>query len=431
MATAGNSGRLLAQKIGFLINPVHIVYFSGFLDLFGVSMIMPMILPYARDLGASPTVAGILGSVYGGLQLFSSPVLGQWSDSVGRHFSLALCLLVSGAGYMALGVATSVTLLLLGRVPLGIFKHSQNFTKTYLADLVPENKRSAALGNFNAASSMGFIIGPMVGGHVAELQGGFRYVAFIAGAIFWINAALVWFLLPEKGKPSQEKSGAGMERDESSASLKKLASEEISFSPKNFLASLHAVDWPDLWDLFLIKFLAGFSVLLFRSNYTQVLRQKFDASPKTLGYMMSYSGLVAALCGLCVGKFTSLYSSTAKVFFHMLILQACTLFCLTVAPSMTCVLIATAPLSFVTATQRVVATDLTLKRGGKQSRGGLMGLSQSVMSLARMLSPFLAGLAQEVHVDGPSTLAIFTTLVAVVLIYVRPQDPEKRKKKAE
>ena len=222
-----------------------------------------------------------------------------------------------------------------------------------------------------------------------------------------------------------------MEREESSASLKKLASEEISFSPKNLLQSFRQVDWPDLWDLFLIKFLAGFSVILFRSNFSLVLKQKFDASPATRGYMMSYGGLVAALCGFFVGRFTKLYSTTGKVFLHTLALQAVTLFSLTIAPSLGFLYLALAPLSFVTSTQRVVATDLTIRRGGKHSRGGLMGLSQSVMSLARMLSPFLAGLAQEVHVDGASVFAIFTTLCAVVLIYFRPQDPEERKKKGE
>ena len=222
-----------------------------------------------------------------------------------------------------------------------------------------------------------------------------------------------------------------MEREESSALLQKLASEEISFSPKNLLQSFRGVDWPDLWDLFLIKFLAGFSVLLFRSNFTLVLKQKFDASPRTLGYIMSYSGTVATLFGFCVGRFTGMYSSTAKVFLHMLLLQGLTLLFLTVAPSLGFVYLALAPLSFVTATQRVVATDLTMKRGGKHSRGGLMGFSQSTMSLARMLSPFLAGVAQEVHIDGASVLAIMTTICAAMLMYIWPQDPEARKKKVE
>lgn len=58
----------------------------------------------------------------------------------------------------------------------------------YLADILPETQRSSAFGHFNAVSSVGFIIGPIVGGHVAELPGGFTIVAIIAGAIFLLNA---------------------------------------------------------------------------------------------------------------------------------------------------------------------------------------------------------------------------------------------------
>ncbi|KAK7494558.1 hypothetical protein BaRGS_00014211, partial [Batillaria attramentaria] len=157
-------------------------------DLFGVSMIMPLILPHARDLGASPAMAGVIGSVYGALQLVSSPLMGQWSDAIGHHFSLCVCLALSGINYMLLALAASVTLLLVIRIPHGIFKHSQNFSKTYLTDLVPESQRSAVLGHFNAASSIGFILGPVVGGHVAELPGGFHYVAVISGCVFVLNA---------------------------------------------------------------------------------------------------------------------------------------------------------------------------------------------------------------------------------------------------
>lgn len=70
----------------------------------------------------------------------------------------------------------------------GIFKHSQNMSKIYLADIIPERQRSEVLGNFNSASSIGFIMGPMVGGHVAELPGGFRYVSLLAGTVFLLNA---------------------------------------------------------------------------------------------------------------------------------------------------------------------------------------------------------------------------------------------------
>lgn len=401
-------------------------------------MILPLILTHARDLGASSTVAGMLGSVYGGVQLFSSPLMGHWSDATGRHWSLWVCLAISGLGYVFMGLATSIPLLALARIPLGIFKHSQSFSRTYLSELVSEKERSAVLGHFNAASSVGFILGPLVGGHVAELQGGFFYSACIAGFIFVLNAALVGCLLPSTASAetpagdgdmiNRVPSSPSLEPNTSTATLQKMARDESHFSLKNLSGAIYSMDWADLWDLFLIKFLAGFSVLMFRSNHILTLKEKFGASPATLGYMTSYSAAVSTFCGFGVGKITSFFPKAAKAFEHALMLQAVTLTCLTFAPSMTFIFIALAPLSLVTTVQRVVATDLTIHRGGKQGRGGLMGLSQSIMSLARMLSPFLAGVAQEVHVDGPAVVAVVTTVCALALMLVRPQDPEQRQR---
>ena len=71
---------------------------------------------------------------------------------------------------------------------LGIFKHSQGISKSYLVDILPIDKQAAALGRFNAISSIGFIIGPIVGGHIAEWNNGFYIVAYLTGFLFAFNS---------------------------------------------------------------------------------------------------------------------------------------------------------------------------------------------------------------------------------------------------
>ena len=70
---------------------------------------------------------------------------------------------------------------------LGIFKHSQTVGKSYLSDISSGVEQSTILGHFNAVSSIGFILGPTVGGHLAEKPGGFYTVAILAGLLFFIN----------------------------------------------------------------------------------------------------------------------------------------------------------------------------------------------------------------------------------------------------
>lgn len=70
----------------------------------------------------------------------------------------------------------------------GLFKHSQSLTKSLLADITSKEEQSAVLGTFNAASSFGFIVGPLIGGHVAETSNGFQKVGLISAFVFIANS---------------------------------------------------------------------------------------------------------------------------------------------------------------------------------------------------------------------------------------------------
>ena len=82
----------------------------------------------------------------------------------------------------------------------GIFKHSQSITKAYLTEISDKADHATVLGNFNAASSLGFILGPAVGGNIAELPHGFYLVALLTGFIFFLNGCkyISFFLTPLK-----------------------------------------------------------------------------------------------------------------------------------------------------------------------------------------------------------------------------------------
>jgi len=69
----------------------------------------------------------------------------------------------------------------------GIFKHSQELSKAYLADIMPRSQRSHVFGRFNSISNIGFIVGPVIGGYVVDQLGGFHVVAVVTAGIFMLN----------------------------------------------------------------------------------------------------------------------------------------------------------------------------------------------------------------------------------------------------
>ncbi|XP_014783410.1 major facilitator superfamily domain-containing protein 9 isoform X2 [Octopus bimaculoides] len=394
------------------------IYIVGFLDLLGVSMILPLIGPHVRDMGASSTVVGALGSVYGALQLFSSPIVGKWSDVTGRRLSLIVCMFFTAFGYSLIGFASSIAVIVAARVILGIFKHSLNISKSFIADAVPPSEQSSVLGTYNSFSSIGFIVGPTLGGHIAELPGGFFLMANLAGIIFLLNALIVWILLPTSQRPTR----ATLQRLDSVLSPRKLISDEINFNPKRFFQSMRKIKWNQLWDMFAIRFLLGFSIIVFRSNLNIMLQSRFNISPRHNGYLTSYSGIVSTAAGFLVGSLTKLYKNEPRLFFSMSVFQVVILFMLGLSQSFIAFIIFFGALSLATSVMRVVGTRLMLLRGAQEGSGVLLGLSQSFMSIARMISPFISGILMEINVSIPAFLGAAATVLASILIFLYPQD---------
>ncbi|CAH1224761.1 MFSD9 [Branchiostoma lanceolatum] len=395
--------------------------FSGFLDLFGVSMIIPLLSRHAKHMGASPALMGALASVYGGLQLFSSPLIGSWGDVWGKRPMLLLCLLLTTVSYTLLGLAPTLTLAILVRILAGIFKHSQTLSKAYLADIVPKAKHSEVFGRFSAFSSMGFIVGPVVGGHLMVMEGGFLLVCLAGSALFFINLCIVWYALPHidtgKKNDNHKKNPAA------------------SFDFLNFFSSMKKALFSDMWDLFLVKFLLTFSVLLYRTNLGLVLEQRFDITPKEIGYLISYSGIVGTASGFGVGKVADFYRDDSKVMIHFTFLLVAAILGMTFTPYIWLYVVCQTVMSFSNANLRVASTNIAIERGRNKETGVLMGLNQSVISMGRIGAPLLGGMVQEVHLVGAGLVgAVFALLACAIMVVVPPERSDSqavRKEKKE
>ena len=108
----------------------------------------------------------------------------------------------------------------------------------------------------------------------------------------------------------------------------KLMAGGESFSVKQLIHSFRTFDWKNLWDLFLIKFCLGFSILLYRSNFSLAMNEKFEISTSSIGNLTSYSGSIAALSGFLVGRISKLFKSDAQIVLCMAAFQALALFSL-------------------------------------------------------------------------------------------------------
>ncbi|XP_022081913.1 major facilitator superfamily domain-containing protein 9-like isoform X3 [Acanthaster planci] len=373
-------------------------------------MLVPLLPRHARNLGASPILVGAVGSVYGFLQLVSGPVMGRLSDMMGRRLVLLACLFMTMVGYTINIFATSLTVLICARVPLGIFKHGIATVKAYLAEITPKQERPLVFGRFNAASSFGFIIGPLCGGYLSEYEGGFYQVATCTAIVFAINVLFVYFLVHPKKQDSIEKS----------KSVAAFTQEEYSIRT-NFFHSFKTI-LGSCGDLLLLQLLMSSGVMLYRSNFVLILEDRFQARPSVTGQLMSFSALVAVVSGMLVGRVVSFYSSISKLLLHSSVLLCFTLFGLTYAPTFFVVVVFTALLSMENAISKVCLTDLSVRRSSLDNTGALLGISQSVLSVTRSFAPFISGFMLEFGPYAPGLTGVCCAAISSLFIIIFPPE---------
>ncbi|MFN3395121.1 MAG: MFS transporter, partial [Candidatus Thermochlorobacter sp.] len=101
-------------------SPFVILFFTVFLDLIGFGIVLPLLPNYARELGASPLLIGIVAGSYSLMQFFSAPVWGRISDKIGRRPVILISVLTSVISYLIFSQSHSILLLLLSRILAGI-----------------------------------------------------------------------------------------------------------------------------------------------------------------------------------------------------------------------------------------------------------------------------------------------------------------------
>ena len=195
-------------------SPLKIILLVAFVDLIAFGLIIPLQAVYAERLGASGLTFGLLVGVYAAMQFLFNPILGRWSDRVGRRRVLLISIAGSVVSHILLGVADlahSLPLLFLARTLDGITGANVATAQAYIADVTTPENRARGMGLFGAAFGMGFVVGPAIGAGLAavgrNVSGpalGTSWPAFGAAAISLVTLLLVWRYLPEPQRDRTE-----------------------------------------------------------------------------------------------------------------------------------------------------------------------------------------------------------------------------------
>jgi MFS family permease len=367
-------------------SPLLPIFLIVMVDVLGLTIILPLLPFYAERMGASPTVVGLLVSTYAACQLVAGPVLGQMSDRVGRRPLLLVSQMGTFIGFLILAWAGFIGLLWLvfvSRVIDGLTAGNLSLAQAYISDVTRPEERAKSFGVIGVAFGIGFLIGPAISGFLSTF--GYEYPIFAAAALSFTSILSTYFLLPSAPVIPESEKRAGPPPP-AGRRLRVLDwGNYATYFKRPALASL-------LWQFFSFTF----TFAIFMSGFALFAERRYtwNGHPfgvKEVGYVFAYVGFLGIILqGGLIGKLVRRFGEENLVYSGFVTATA-GFALIGFTYRLPGLLVASSISSFGTGVLRPALTSLITQRAGRDEQGVVLGLTQSLMSVAQIIGPVIAG----------------------------------------
>jgi MFS family permease len=358
---------------------------------------VPLLPFYAESFHAASWQVALIFSAYSVGAFFGEPFWGRLSDRWGRKPVLILTVCGNCACYLALAFAPGIAAAFLIRLLGGLASGNNSVVQSYLADVTHENDRSGRMAWVTATYNVGFIIGPALGGWLADPaagSAGFRVPLFVAAGLSALCVAGLVMLVGESR-------GQG----------------DNAFAQPQLNRAYHELfRHPVIARLLLVTLLSGSAFSGVESMFGLWAQNRFSWGPHQVGDTFAIAALVAAFCQIvAVGPLSRRFGAARLLAAGMAMTAASvTLLTLSRSEFATIALIAVAAFGQAIAWPNVAA--LISRNSDACEQGACLGLNNAAAALSRLTGPFVLGLAFSlVSVDAPFWLAAALTVPAIGL----------------
>jgi len=345
-------------------------------DLIGFGIVIPLLPFFGEHFDASPAQIGLLMATYSAAQFLSAPFWGQLSDRIGRRPVLLWTMAGAFCAYLWLGHSESLLSLFLARAFGGFMAGNISTAFAYVADVTTEKTRAKGMGLIGAAFSIGFILGPAIGGVLAgsdPLTADYRSPSYAAAALSLL-ALVLGFVMLRESVPAEQRAKA------SAASR-----------PSRLRTLFKALSVPGVRMLILMSFLATLAFAGLESTFAMWSRRQFGWGPEQNGYLFTLIGFIAALVqGGLMGRLSAWVGIERLIVGGAVVLALGLIavpFCDSVPMLVAVMTVCGLGFSVMTPAMN---TAISL-RGASGVQGGLMGVTRSATTLSRMIGPVVAG----------------------------------------
>lgn len=342
------------------------------IDAMGIGLIFP-IMPrlivelQGGTLGNAAIWGGILSSVFAVMQFLFGPVLGNLSDAYGRRPVLLVSLAVMALDYLVMALAGSIWLLLLGRVVGGITAATSATAAAFVADQSRPEDKAANFGLLGAALGVGFVLGPMIGGLLAEMgtRAPFYAAAILAAANFTLGCAV----MPETVTDANRRA--------------------FSWRRATPLGAFRAMARiPGIAGLLWVYLLYSVAIYVYPAIWAYFTEARFGWSPQMIGLSLGLYGIGVALVQGGLLRYVTRWIGERRTVIWGQVFDFLGFGVLAFITSGLFALIFT-PITALGAVVTPALQAIMSKRTGDDQQGELQGVMSAVHALSMVLSPLM------------------------------------------
>lgn len=395
---------------------VLVVMMTVMIDAMGIGLMVPVMPDLIREvngggLSEAALWGGVLTATFAVMQFLFGPAMGSLSDRYGRRPVLLISLLVMAADYVVMALAGTIWLLLAGRVVGGITAATQSTAYAYMADISAPDERTKNFGLIGAAFGLGFVIGPLIGGLLAEY--GTRAPFWAAGALALANGVIGWIVLKETVTPEKVR-----------------AFDWRRANPFGAFKQLGKL--PGVQLLLFVYFLYHVAFAVYPSVWTYFGQERFNWSPAMIGVSLALFGLAMATVQAGVIRIIVNWLGEQGAVLVGYFFAIAAYLALGFVTSGTLALILT-PLASLAGLIPPALSGMMSRRVDDNAQGELQGVLTSASSLAMIVSPlvmtstfaYFTSDRAPIYLPGaPFLLALGLTVVALGFFLARRRRPD-------
>ncbi|WP_345777808.1 TCR/Tet family MFS transporter [Thermomonas sp.] len=390
------------------------IFVTVLIDVIAFGVIIP-VLPHlveqmvGGDLSTAAYWTGVFAFAFSIVQFFCTPIQGALSDRFGRRPVILLSCFGLAADFVFMALAPTLAWLFVGRLLSAATSASFSTANAYIADVVPAEQRAKSFGMIGAAFGLGFIVGPLIGGVLGDIN--HRLPFWFAAGLALLNFLYGLFVLPES-----------LPRERRTARF-----DWKHARPMGGVRML--LEHPRIWALVAVVFIANFAHYVYPSTFVLFADAAFGWKEKQAGYVLAAVGVCSVIVNVAlVGRLVKAMGERRA----MLLGLACGTagFVLYGLAGAGWVFLIGLPISALWAVAGPATMALITRQVPANEQGRIQGSLGSLVSLAGIVAPalfagsfgFFIGPRAPVHLPGVAFLIAALLLAIAALVAWRYTD---------